>query len=472
MAIRGQTKNVALDPKVQKNIDPKETLLPYSIDLRNGKLTDAGNFKKRPGFGEWKDVSVLKSINMLIHEDSGYCSTSDGRVFSLGKNIIELTGVTRSGAYRPIYSVFNNKYIIVDGGTPIKISLLTDGFDTSLLGGTPPAARFIATIGAHVLLAGQLNDKKEIRFSDINNEESYESTTSGSFWVKNDGQIIRNLKVINEVIYIFKDHSIETWIYIQSDASNFIRQQGGWIDTGCSADYSVVEANNTVYWFGDDYRFYELRQGQAAVISAEMDQYVLDTIKTDDMYGFDFVKENSVVWILPSVGKCFVFDYKYRRLYEYNTWDHGQWEGMPINSYMELNGKQYIGDYDPTGKIFEWSHKFKSDNGKPIRVYRKFAIRPSQRGNMARLNRMGFSFDRGVGTASEPKPVMFWRYRTDHGDWMNYQDVLLGRGEDNSPYVEVFPGGVGRDFEFELVATDNVDVLMTNMDVTFQEMSR
>lgn len=476
MPIRGQTKNVVFEPKIQKNINPKETWASYNIDIRNGRLTDAGNYDKRNGFGDWKNVGLNESVDLLIPEDNGYAVTSSGRIFSLGNTIAELSGSSLIGRSRPLYSNFNDKYIMVNGGAPVKITFVAgEGFVSSPLGGEPPNARFIASIGAHVLMAGQtmgVEPTKEIRHSAINLEETYVGDTSGSFWVKNDGQRIRNIKAVNEVLLVFKDKSAETWINIASSTKTFIRQQAGWIDTGCGADYSVVTANDTVYWFGHDGRFYGRLGGIASVISNNIERYVFDTITTFDMYGIDFPKDNCIKWFLPIAGKCFVYDYKFNQFYEYNTWNHGQWERMPIKSYMELNGKQYIGDFEPTGNVFEWSDKYKSDNGRPIRMFREFAIRPSARGNNARLNRVGFRFDRGVGNSSEPKPVLFWRYRTDHGDWMNYQTLSLGRGQDNNPYIEVHPGIVGREFEFELVATDNVDVLLTNMDATFEEMGR
>ena len=478
MAIRGTTKNIAITPIAQKNLDAKETFIPYQIDLRNGKLTDAGNWGKRNGYGEWRDISVGKSIDLLIPEDDGYCATSDGRIFkfALGSES-ELTGRKLNGTSRPIYTNRLDKYIICDGGDPVKIS----GGVTSLLGGTPPNSRFVDTISNRVLMAGQTDTTlstdptREVRYSAANNEEDYTGGTSGSFWIKMDGSIIKNLKVLNEKVYVFKDNSIEPWILLGSSEADFVLQSAAWISTGLGADYSVVKANNTLYWYGNDRRFYVLQGGVAKIISDKIESYVYKLLNPSGIYGFDFVKEHKIRWFSPDDGKCFVFDYKNPEIgfYEDNTWNHGQWERMPINSYMELAGKQYFGDYDPTGKIFEWSDSYLSDNGNPIRNYRKLALRPSSKGKATRLNRLGFGFSRGKETFSANNvPVAFWRYRTDNGNWSNYEDISLGQADFGKLYFESFPGAIGLNWEIEIVHTDNSGFLLINMDATFKELGR
>jgi len=48
--IRGQTINVALDPRGYKELNPLENLIPTHMDLRNGHYTDARHWEGRPGY--------------------------------------------------------------------------------------------------------------------------------------------------------------------------------------------------------------------------------------------------------------------------------------------------------------------------------------------------------------------------------------------------------------------------------------
>ena len=53
--IKGITKNISLSPIPYKDLNPEETFVPFQIDLRNGRLTDAENRKK---LGMHGNVSV------------------------------------------------------------------------------------------------------------------------------------------------------------------------------------------------------------------------------------------------------------------------------------------------------------------------------------------------------------------------------------------------------------------------------
>ncbi len=469
--IQGATKNIAITPIGYKNLDKEETFVPYHIDLRNGNLTDAGNWKKRNGFSEKWDVTTNYPINLLVEEKTGYATTTEGKIYKLPSVTSTprlLDGERMNGSYRPTYEVHNNLIILCDGGNPVKI----DGDVTSFLGGSPPNAKFIVRISSYTLMAG--HHDTEVKYCTTGNPENWVSGINfgdaGFFNVQKTGEKIRNMKSFRNMILLFKDKSIETWIFI-GGATPFVRQDSGWINKGLGADDSVVNANDTFYWYGDDGDFYVLNGGQPMVISqsyrAELDKLV----DPSSIYGFDFRKEGVIRWFAPTDGKCFVYDYIRKNVFsEDNTWNHGQWERLPINSYMELNGKQYFGDYEPTGKVFEWSEDYSDDNGTPIRVYRKFAIIPSDKGNNARFNRLRFRFKRGVATSNVTAPLFFYRYRIDDGEWTDYEYHNMGSSGDRDPWIDVYNLGIGREIEFELVETDAVDFLLTHASLTAREL--
>jgi len=73
--IQGITKNLALPPVGYKDLNIEETLIPYNIDLKNGVVTDAGSWEKRPGYSEWKDFTLDEYIDLLIPVGLGYAVT-------------------------------------------------------------------------------------------------------------------------------------------------------------------------------------------------------------------------------------------------------------------------------------------------------------------------------------------------------------------------------------------------------------
>lgn len=470
MSIRGEVKNVAILPIGNKNVDPIETVVPAQIDVRNGFISDLGNWSKRPGYVEYKNLGVDEPISLLIPIDNGYAVSLIGKVF---KNVliapIEMTGAIVGGSSRPTFAVHDNTIVLCGGNIPIKI---VNGV-VSTLGGSPPNAKFVDRISSYTIMSGGFSDTKW-NWSASNNPENWTTGNSGSADVKLDGQRIMNMKVFKEVIYFFKEKSIEVWILLGAAAAPFVRQEGAWIGKGLGAEDSLITANDKLMWFGHDGDFYELEGIQPKVIpgSASYRKRIDSLQRPEKIVGFDFRKEGKVRWFAPIDGVCFVYDYKYGTFSEDNTWDHGQWERLPINSYIEMNNKQYFGSYDYDGKIYEWSHDYKDDDGKPIRVYRKLRIIPSEKGNKVRFNRMGLRFKPGVATSGVTNPIMFYRYRFDGKLWYGYFQPSLGVVGTTNPWKHKAPLGVGREMEIEIIETDAVDFILTHMNLTVRELGK
>jgi hypothetical protein len=194
-------------------------------------------------------------------------------------------------------------------------------------------------------------------------------------------------------------------------------------------------------------------------------------INPGEIYGFDYEKEHCIRWFAPTDGKCFRVDYAKGNLFsEDNYWDHGQWERLPVNSYMELNNKQYFGSYNNDGLIHEWSEQYKTDAGKPIRCARNFALRLSGNGNQAKVNRARFELKRGVATPSITTPYMNFRYRFDGGTWSGDNLISLGKVGDYNNYQDLFALGIGRRMEIELTHTDNTDFNLLGLYLTVEQL--
>ena len=361
--ISGKTKDILLLPRGYKDLNPEETFIPYQIDLRNGRATDAGNWEKRPGYAEWRDLSLDEKITSLIPVGLGYATTQYGKVYrDIALTPIEMTGKALTGNYRPRYEQYDDLTIIVDGGIPLKI----EKTDTSLLETAPNNSRFIARISGYTIMSGY--SSHEFQWSASGNPENFSTGDSGFANVKKDSGTIRNMFSYREKLFFGKDHSFEVW-YKRGGSTPFVRLNELTIPIGTDADDSIVLANNTFYWWGDDGDFYVLNGNDPLVLSKPYRSYLDDKITvSSDCYGFDFRKENVIRWFFPTNGICIVWDYLKSLMYEDNTWMHGQFERLPINSYMELRNEQYFGDYEPTGKIYHWSKDYKDDNGNPIRV--------------------------------------------------------------------------------------------------------
>lgn len=463
--IKGQIKNIGLPPIGFKDLDPKENYIPFHIDIRNGIITRAGNWEKRFGYDSGiADLSHAKSIDLLIPEINGIAVTEDNKLYS---NILnspsEMTGQSLTGNYRPQWVWGTNSsnvrvIIVVDGGSPVEITPSSE--ETALAGGVS-GAKYIGRVGPYTLYAGY--DETEFTWSASNNSGNVTTGDSGNTNVKKTGTIIFARDFGNQWI-VFKDNEIEFW-YNRGGTTPFVRLNESTIRKGLGASYSVVEANQTLYFMDSDKKFRVINGNRAELISGPYESYIFDKIKNpDDVYGFNFEKEHVIRWFSPIDGICFKYDYESQFWSEDNHWEHGMNERLPMNSYMELNGSQYFGDYNPTGLVYSWSDEFKDDNGRDIRILRDFRIKLTESGNMASVNKLKFDFEQGVDTTSETSPEILIRWTFDNQsaepEW-HTETLSLNISPDFDPYAEIFGLGIGRIMRIQIIETDAVKFLMT-----------
>lgn len=458
------TKNIGISPKGYKDLDPIENFVPNHIDLRNGFISDAGTWNKRAGYKEKWDTGVKEPVHHLIPYFGGYAVTLSGKVFDLGTTVRELTGTKLTGTGRPVSIRNESDIVIVDGGTPIEITP-TGIVD---LPGSPANFKYITTVGSYTLGAGHTGRTDfnfEFMWSAANNYENWTTGDSGDVRVKKTG-IIKNILGLREKLYVFKEEDIEVW-YNRGGSTPFARVKI--MEGGLKASYSLVQETSTAYWLGDDLRFKRFNQGSQEVISSPYESYIQGLVDPSSIHGHLFKKEHLIKWVVPVDGRVLVLDYKNQTWSEDNHWEHGQWEAMPIDSYMEMDNKQYFGSACHDGLIYEVSPDILDDNGNSIRVFRRFAIPLTDNGNSAKCQRLGFRFKSNVDTATEIDPELIWRYRFNKGKWSNFNRVKIG-GSD--PYYETKGLGVGREIEFEVIETDAVEYILTNMDLTVLPLGR
>lgn len=475
---RGQTLNVAINPLGGKQLLPAETFAPAHLELRNGLRTDGGFYRGRPGYVSRFDVGVDEPITLLIPRprlstDLGFAVTESGQIYELHKDYTSqlMTGPTLNGVFRPTWCEFDDTVIVCDGQAPIAVDQV--GTTTALLGGSPPAAKFCAVIADRVILAGY--DDTGFQWSDPGSSTTWSPGNIGS--VTGNGERIRFMQDAGTDLYFFKDCSIEIWAHIGGVEVFGRRGIIPFADKRQThrpmAGFSAVLAKQW-YWYANG-DFWTLNGFTPQAISGTYKRAIEALKTTEDCYGFDFQKEHVIRWFFPTEGRCFVYDYINGVFTEDTGWAHGQHTRLPIFGYMEVDGTAYIGDYNATGQVFEWSSDVQTDNGADIRLLRAFRVALHQSGHKCSVNRLRLRIERGHGQSStSPQAMIRWNF--DEGDWTPYRSVSLGEVGDRDPYIDVLNHagtkvlGKGREMTIELVQTAQVRHLMTHALLTVQPL--
>lgn len=472
--IRGETLNFALIPTLYTELDADESVVPAHVELSNGRLTDGAHWQKRPGYGP---VGGLYStgfeapLTCLIPQDTGLAIDTNGRVFELGDgSVTQLSGAV------PYFSTpdfaFYDQVIVVAAGKQLcildpdnKVNVEDQTDDVKAIV-SAPHARFVLLLNDRLIAYG--NDPYVWRYSGPGNLQSW---PGGNFKeVERDGSTLQRMMVLRGLIYAFKTKKIEVWSNVGGVAV-YSRSQK--IDKGTLSPRSVVQANDTLFFYGSDGDFYSLDGASPRVISRAI-RPTLDalTVRTN-CYGFDFRAEHVVRWFFPTNGLCVAYDYATETWSDEYTWrDAGRWR-LDVGAHMELSdGRTVIADYKATGLLYQWSRDYQSDAGEEVRVIRRATIPANKVGRKARINRLTMRAARGVADGPADTPHFFIRWRVDHQDWSDLTDFDLGVEGDTDPYIDLYSLGVGREVQVEIVETDAVKWLLTDGFITARALGR
>lgn len=490
MGSAGETFNIAVNPNGAKQLLDPETIAPNHLELRNGVRTDAGFWKGRPGYkAEWalassQAIPLLIPFRRVATGGLGFAVTDGGAIYELlsGQTAQVYTGPAVSGTVRVTYDVFDGIPIVCRGQAPVKIRVDqgAGSNNLALLGGSPPAAKFISVIADRVVLSGQ-NDT-QFNWSDAGNAEIW---PSGNFSnVTGHGESIRNQMIRGTDLYFFKDYSVEVWAHVggeevfgRSGIVPVLDKKRG--QRGIQG-YSVVLAGDPArFFFYADGDFWVLDGFSPKRVSLSYKREIGNLENVDGLYGFDFSREHVIRWFEPVSGRCFTYDYRNDNFTEDNLWVNGSWERLPVASYMEMEDRQFIGTYNPTGQISEWDDDLYLDGDSPVRVYRKlrFLLDP-KKSHTARWNRLRLRIQRGKGAVGTG-PTLQIRWALDGADLTPYQSLSLGEatvsmGESGNydPYIDLYNLGVGKEALVEVVQYANVPHVLTHMQVTAKPMER
>lgn len=458
--------DVNLNPILAKDIPSFARKLPIMTDMQNVRYIDTGIDRKRPGYLEEWDTTVAEPIKFLIPENNGYAIDGKGGIFTLGDSINKIYTLAPVSS-RPTYIKYDDKLLVGTGGPVIEI----DNVTVSLVGNGVPSAKFIRIINDHAIYLG--HHPTNFVSSVPGNPKSVDDTLGARTYVIQKTGTIQNAIDHNENLLVFKEEDIEIWSYRGGDPP-FIRQPGAKIDdVGLGAVDSLVRADQRIWFFGSDGDFYKI-EGFAPIKISTNYRLELDSATDYSKWeGYDITKENVIMWINRVSGKTLLFDYRKDRWLEDNWWNGGCKQALPFSSYMEHGNKkinQYFGSGKFDGKIHNWSYEHKDDNGEPIRVSKEFTVPLSGSGFRGNVRRINFRREANQAISTETSPVFMVRTRFDKGPWSHYEHLTLGEAGDNTPHAQMDGVGLGREMDVEIVETDAVDFLLTNIYITVERM--
>jgi len=424
-------------------------------ELKNMLITETGANVHAPGLSEFVDLGDSSVNGMTFFGNRLVVVTEARKIYSVSQSggATEITGTALTGGSRPAFAEDGTYLAIVGGGSGRRWS---GSGDTGLMPGTPPSSTFVSYLDGYFLL-NLINDQ-EFRWAGPTSAAREIWNSSNFFQAEGLPDRVLAQAVLLREFYSFGEKSTE--IFYNYGDSSVPFKRTFFMDIGIIAPYSLLQADNTLWWLDNNRRFVTMSQRTPVEVSTPFDKVIKGFNSVSDCFGYKVDIEGFylIVWVFPSEGRTLVFDYKNR------YWS--EWEGFVSGTSSRINFNSYV--FSPVwnlhfaasntdGKIYRLSRDFLDHDGEPRKLVRRTGYIDHGTGSRKRSNYYLFHVKRGVGTNGETEPLMQIRCRDDGGDWSEPEIIGLGfPGCDQEP-TRVHLGGIYRKRQIEVQVTDAVE---------------
>ena len=270
-------------------------------------------------------------------------------------------------------------------------------------------------------------------------------------------------------IWLFNERTTEIFINTGNADFPFERVQGGFIEKGCVAPFSIAKIDNYVFWLGRDAAgqgiVYAGRGLNPERISTHAIEFAIQgyaDISTARAYTYQ--SGGHSFYVLNFAEATWVFDMTSKLWHERAFTNDGILERHRADTYAFIPefGLHMVGDYQ-TNEVYVLDEEYYTDDGNPITRLR---AAPHISANNLEVACSYFQIDiqsgvglDGVGQGTDPKLMM--RFSDDGGHtWSNEKTVGMGKiGQ--TRFRAIFRRlGIFRDRVFEVKITDPVKVIL------------
>lgn len=449
--------------------DPYNSVDEAELDAISALVQDAyvnelDHTIKRPGLEEFIDLGTASGVDGLYWSDlhQKVIAVSGGSIFKVtdfAGTVTPYTGDALSAGTRVSFTEDGTRVLMANGGRMVYI-------DPSAAVGTYIADPNAPTAVSHVdYLDGYIQalpvESDSWQWSDFNDMLAWNPLSTAS--AEGNPDKLRALKVGWREIFLPGRQTSEIWV---PDGTNpFSRLQGGFIETGCSAPYTLQKVGNFWTWLDHRRRFVQLNNRTPTDISIPYDKVIQGFTSVDDAISDVIEMEGQTFYVVtfPSAGKTLVYNEKKKSWQEWSYWNSATAENRRhrMQSYCYAQGwnLHLVGDQS-NGKIYKMSRSFFDDDGTPIRTVRRTGFIGRGTSAKKQIHRLKLTLKRGVATAAVPNPTLIVRYRDKPGAWKATREIDLGAVGHEETTIEISRLGIYTRRQWEIIHSDATDFIL------------
>lgn len=461
------TVKVPLFEEVDKSVDASE-LNEKNFYLLDGYRTSGGGTTGRPGSQATFTANAASGFGFdgLFYwaEKNVVMAAGGGEIYQLTYNsntpvITSLTGgVPLLNQNKPVSMVVDGTNLYACNGGQIVYTPVSGvpAYITSV--GAPTTATHLGFLDGYILAISSSNN---FYWSDVNAGLTWNSLNFASGAGSPDN--IVSLKVFNREVYLLGQRSIEIW---ENDGTTpFARVPGGFIESGCSAPFSVIEDENSLYWLDENRRLVRYSGKNVERLSTKFDRELQGLSSVADCVAMKVQIDGQVFFIFTfkSANRTLVYNQTTDDWGEWGTWDssntvYNRWLGNSY-CYAEGWGLHLIGRRDKL-VISELSSDYVRDDDDIIAIERVTGHIDYGTSKIKQSNEMRFRARRGAGLSTRT-PKLMVSYKLDNGRWSNIKEFSLGNIGEYDIILRDLRRNHFRTKQYKFRATDGVKMVFS-----------
>lgn len=296
---------------------------------------------------------------MLVNQ-GGLYKVTDTTLYSVDSAGTHTALGTVPGGNRCIMKAMGSQVIIANGNGQVYVWNGTDlTQNTNINLGTPRSVSVLNNQAIYDDGVGQ-----GFAVSDVGAPSTIDALNTAA--AESFSDALRMTYSWKETLYLMGTDTIEPWWNSGQGNPPVDKVQGGVVNVGVGAIYSVADTPDFMFFLGSDNQFHTLSPGTSAVetpvstpaLTREIGKYLIKedcigwTMQLEGQWFYvaTFPSEN-ITWVLPVGGEWF-------------QWSTGDGR-IRANSYARAFGKHLVAEYN-SGNIYELDAETYTDVGEPI----------------------------------------------------------------------------------------------------------
>jgi hypothetical protein len=414
--------------------------IPFATQSNPAEFREQGNERMINAYATRKGTG--KDAEIIIRMSPGQTS------FSTSASVINCRGAIKAGDY--VYAVFEGGVDRIDSaGTRVSIGAITGTGRVYMALNAAGQIGVVSQLGRYYVIENdnitQVNTSDIGEFNSICWIAGYFILTlrDGRFFNTgiNDAYTINGLDFAtaegspdgllggfahkNE-LWLFGEQTIDVWALLSSppaSGSPFARQ-GSWIPKGTLSFASVVEADNTLFWLGNDRITYKNENYNARRISHEgMERAVKNAASASTIEGFTYTIDGHIFYGVSDTNFTWVYDAKERLWHERKSQNNERWKA---NSFIDAFGKTLVGTIDD-GNLYELDMDSRLEGSEEI-IWDITSVDNGAIPYRATVSEVEIDFVTGraslSGTTPQTAPVVSLSYSDDGGQFFTSPRIL------------------------------------------------